>query len=234
MRPPPPEVEHGLPEILFGSTPTPIFWLSRNSRLKVVSARQQKQRWQPQSLGRITYDRWTNDAGPDSQRPCAWPACHPGSGAGLQLSDGRFPRELSGGQRQRVVLARAIIRRHSVFLMDDPRSSLDTRLHGHMRAELKHMRQSMGITAIYVTRDQIEAMTLTQRVAVLDKGIHQRTDGRSRAGHHRLERRPDLAEGIQGLRRTAGRRLRRRYPPRPSLVVRRNHRATDPMIAGVI
>jgi multiple sugar transport system ATP-binding protein len=85
----------------------------------------------------------------------------------------RYPRELSGGQRQRVALARAIIRRPSVFLMDEPLSNLDAKLRGHMRAELKHMQQSLGITTIYVTHDQIEAMTLAHRVAILEKGILQ-------------------------------------------------------------
>lgn len=85
----------------------------------------------------------------------------------------RYPRELSGGQRQRVALARAIIRRPSVFLMDEPLSNLDAKLRGHMRAELKHMQETLGITTIYVTHDQIEAMTLAHRVAVLEKGILQ-------------------------------------------------------------
>ncbi|WP_119391382.1 ABC transporter ATP-binding protein [Taklimakanibacter lacteus] len=85
----------------------------------------------------------------------------------------RYPRELSGGQRQRVALARAIIRRPSVFLMDEPLSNLDAKLRGHMRAELKHMQESFGITTIYVTHDQIEAMTLAHRVAILEKGVLQ-------------------------------------------------------------
>ena len=88
----------------------------------------------------------------------------------------RYPRELSGGQRQRVALARAIIRRPSVFLMDEPLSNLDAKLRGHMRAELKHMQGSMGITTLYVTHDQIEAMTLAHRVAILEKGILQQLD----------------------------------------------------------
>jgi multiple sugar transport system ATP-binding protein len=85
----------------------------------------------------------------------------------------RYPRELSGGQRQRVALARAIIRRPSVFLMDEPLSNLDAKLRGHMRAELKHMQDQLGITTIYVTHDQIEAMTLADRVAILEKGVLQ-------------------------------------------------------------
>jgi multiple sugar transport system ATP-binding protein len=89
---------------------------------------------------------------------------------------GRYPRELSGGQRQRVALARAIIRRPAVFLMDEPLSNLDAKLRGHMRAELKHMQHSLGITTIYVTHDQIEAMTLAHRVAILEKGVLQQLD----------------------------------------------------------
>jgi multiple sugar transport system ATP-binding protein len=85
----------------------------------------------------------------------------------------RYPRELSGGQRQRVALARAIIRRPSVFLMDEPLSNLDAKLRGHMRAELKHMQNTLGITTIYVTHDQVEAMTLAHRVAILEKGVLQ-------------------------------------------------------------
>jgi multiple sugar transport system ATP-binding protein len=82
----------------------------------------------------------------------------------------RYPRQLSGGQRQRVALARAMVRRPKVFLMDEPLSNLDAKLRGHMRAELKHMQHELGITTIYVTHDQIEAMTLAHRVALLEDG----------------------------------------------------------------
>jgi multiple sugar transport system ATP-binding protein len=88
----------------------------------------------------------------------------------------RFPRQLSGGQRQRVALARAIVRRPAVFLMDEPLSNLDAKLRGHMRAELKHMQHQLGIATIYVTHDQIEAMTLAHRVAVLNHGRLQQID----------------------------------------------------------
>ena len=88
----------------------------------------------------------------------------------------RYPRQLSGGQRQRVALARAIVRRPSVFLMDEPLSNLDAKLRGHMRSELKHMQHSFGITTIYVTHDQVEAMTLAHRVAILEKGVLQQLD----------------------------------------------------------
>ncbi len=85
----------------------------------------------------------------------------------------RYPRQLSGGQRQRVALARAIVRRPSVFLMDEPLSNLDAKLRSYMRAELKHLQGELGVTTIYVTHDQIEAMTLAHRVAVMNKGIVQ-------------------------------------------------------------
>ena len=85
----------------------------------------------------------------------------------------RYPRQLSGGQRQRVALARAIIRHPAVFLMDEPLSNLDAKLRGHMRAELKHMQHELGVTTIYVTHDQVEAMTLAHRVAVMNEGVLQ-------------------------------------------------------------
>jgi multiple sugar transport system ATP-binding protein len=88
----------------------------------------------------------------------------------------RYPRQLSGGQRQRVALARAMIRRPAAFLMDEPLSNLDAKLRGYMRAELKHMQQELGITTIYVTHDQTEAMTLAHRVALIEKGVLQQLD----------------------------------------------------------
>ncbi len=86
---------------------------------------------------------------------------------------GRKPRELSGGQRQRVALARAIVRTPKVFLMDEPLSNLDAKLRVTMRAEIKHLQHQLGVTTIYVTHDQIEAMTLADRVAVMNKGVIQ-------------------------------------------------------------
>ncbi|HZU97057.1 MAG TPA: ABC transporter ATP-binding protein [Planctomycetota bacterium] len=85
----------------------------------------------------------------------------------------RQPRELSGGQRQRVALGRAIVREPAVFLLDEPLSNLDAKLRGGMRAELKRLHDRLGATMIYVTHDQVEAMTLGDRVAVIDKGIIQ-------------------------------------------------------------
>jgi len=82
----------------------------------------------------------------------------------------RRPAELSGGQRQRVALARAIIRRPKLFLMDEPLSNLDAKLRVTMRAELKHLHHELGVTTVYVTHDQMEAMTLADRIAVLNHG----------------------------------------------------------------
>ena len=83
----------------------------------------------------------------------------------------RLPKELSGGQRQRVALARAIVRRPKVFLMDEPLSNLDAKLRVQMRAELKRLQHELQATTVYVTHDQIEAMTLAHRVAVMNKGV---------------------------------------------------------------
>jgi multiple sugar transport system ATP-binding protein len=83
----------------------------------------------------------------------------------------RLPKELSGGQRQRVALARAIVRTPKVFLMDEPLSNLDAKLRVQMRAELKHLQHELQVTTIYVTHDQIEAMTLAHRVAVMNQGV---------------------------------------------------------------
>jgi multiple sugar transport system ATP-binding protein len=85
----------------------------------------------------------------------------------------RKPRELSGGQRQRVALGRAIIRKPKVFLMDEPLSNLDARLRIEMRAELKKLHNELKITTVYVTHDQAEAMSLSDRIAVLHDGSIQ-------------------------------------------------------------
>ena len=85
----------------------------------------------------------------------------------------RKPKSLSGGQRQRVALARAIVRTPKVFLMDEPLSNLDAKLRVTMRSELKHLSRELKITTIYVTHDQIEAMPLADRVAVMKSGVIQ-------------------------------------------------------------
>jgi multiple sugar transport system ATP-binding protein len=83
----------------------------------------------------------------------------------------RRPRELSGGQRQRVALARSIVRKPQVFLMDEPLSNLDAKLRVAMRAEIKHLAYELQVTTLYVTHDQIEAMTLANRVAIMKDGV---------------------------------------------------------------
>ena len=90
----------------------------------------------------------------------------------LELEDllDRRPRALSGGQRQRVAMGRAIVREPSLFLMDEPLSNLDAQLRVHTRAEIGRLQRQLGITTIYVTHDQVEAMTMSDRVAVMRRG----------------------------------------------------------------
>ena len=85
----------------------------------------------------------------------------------------RKPHELSGGERQRVALARALARRPDVYLLDEPLSNLDAQLRVDMRAELKRLHRVVGTTMLYVTHDQVEALTLGTRVAVIDGGALQ-------------------------------------------------------------
>lgn len=89
---------------------------------------------------------------------------------GLEELTGRYPRELSGGQRQRVAMGRAIVRDPALFLFDEPLSNLDAKLRVQMRTEIKALRQRLGITSIYVTHDQDEAMTLADRIVVMNRG----------------------------------------------------------------
>jgi multiple sugar transport system ATP-binding protein len=89
---------------------------------------------------------------------------------GLEELLRRKPAELSGGQRQRVAIGRAIVRRPSVYLFDEPLSNLDARLRNQMRVEIKALQRRLGVTSIYVTHDQAEAMTLADRVVLLDRG----------------------------------------------------------------
>lgn len=82
----------------------------------------------------------------------------------------RKPKELSGGEQQRVALGRALVREPNVFLMDEPLSNLDAKLRVYMRAELKTLQRKLGITTIYVTHDQVEAMAMSDRIAIMNKG----------------------------------------------------------------
>jgi len=85
----------------------------------------------------------------------------------------KYPRELSGGQMQRVALGRAIVRESDIFLMDEPLSNLDAKMRGVMREEIVKLHNRLGATTIYVTHDQAEAMTMANRVIVMNKGIIQ-------------------------------------------------------------
>ncbi|MFL5955657.1 MAG: ABC transporter ATP-binding protein [Gaiellaceae bacterium] len=96
----------------------------------------------------------------------------------------RKPSALSGGQRQRVAMGRAIVREPKAFLMDEPLSNLDAKLRVSMRAELAKLHERLGVTTVYVTHDQVEAMTLGQRVAVLRDGILQQVDTPQQLFHH--------------------------------------------------
>jgi multiple sugar transport system ATP-binding protein len=95
---------------------------------------------------------------------------------GLEEQLSRKPRNLSGGQRQRVAMGRAIVREPAAFLMDEPLSNLDAKLRVQMRAEIAGLQRDLGVTTIYVTHDQVEAMTMGDRVAVIRKGELQQVD----------------------------------------------------------
>src|SRR4029453_2501578 len=97
---------------------------------------------------------------------------------------GRQPRELSGGQQQRVALGRALVRDPLAFLMDEPLSNLDAKLRVQMRAELKRFHQDLRATVIYVTHDQLEAVTMADKMAVMNRGVLQQYDRPERVLGH--------------------------------------------------
>jgi len=88
----------------------------------------------------------------------------------LGTQQNKLPGQLSGGQRQRVALARAIVSQHPICLMDEPLSNLDAKLRGEMRAEIRELQKALGLTLIYVTHDQVEAMSMADRIVLLNKG----------------------------------------------------------------
>src|SRR6266496_5432952 len=99
----------------------------------------------------------------------------------LDVGDGepyldRKPKHLSGGQRQRVAMGRAIVRQPAVYLMDEPLSNLDAKLRVQTRTEVVELQNRLGVTTVYVTHDQVEAMTMGHRVAVLKDGVLQQCD----------------------------------------------------------
>lgn len=96
----------------------------------------------------------------------------------------RKPKQLSGGQRQRVALGRAMIREPHVFLMDEPLSNLDAKLRVYMRSELKKLQKEVGITTVYVTHDQVEAMTMGDKIAIMNDGVLQQVGSPDRIYFH--------------------------------------------------
>jgi ABC-type sugar transport system ATPase subunit len=96
----------------------------------------------------------------------------------------RYPREMSGGQQQRIALARMLAYRPKVFLMDEPLSNLDARLRMDMRAEIKRLHRVAGATTIYVTHDQVEALTMSSNIAVMKEGVLQQVDTPDRIYHY--------------------------------------------------
>ncbi len=142
---------------------------------------------------------------------------------GLEPFLDRKPKALSGGQRQRVAMGRAIVRQPQVFLMDEPLSNLDAKLRVSTRTQIAALQQRLGVTTVYVTHDQVEAMTMGDRVAVMKDGLLQQcrlpadpvriAEEPLRRRLHRLPRHePDRGQGRRGRR--PGRRLRRPGVPR--------------------
>jgi ABC-type sugar transport system ATPase subunit len=98
--------------------------------------------------------------------------------------EGRYPREMSGGQQQRIALARMLAYRPKVFLMDEPLSNLDARLRMDMRGELKHLHHISKATTVYVTHDQVEALTMSSAIAVMKEGVLQQLDSPDTVYHY--------------------------------------------------
>jgi putative spermidine/putrescine transport system ATP-binding protein len=94
----------------------------------------------------------------------------------LEAFAGRYPQQLSGGQQQRIALARALVFNPELVLMDEPLGALDKQLREHMQLEIKHIHQELGVTVVFVTHDQGEALTMSDRIAVFDKGVIQQID----------------------------------------------------------
>ena len=89
---------------------------------------------------------------------------------GLEKAEDRYPNQLSGGEQQRVALARVLVLRPKLLLMDEPLSNLDAKLRIHMRAEIRRIQQELGLTCLYVTHDQKEALTMSDRIMVMNRG----------------------------------------------------------------
>ena len=114
----------------------------------------------------------------------------------------RYPRQLSGGQRQRVAMGRAIVRDPQVFLFDEPLSNLDAKLRTQMRVEIHRLQDRLGITSLYVTHDQVEAMTLADRMMVMNGGVAEQIGTPMEVYHHPAStfvRSPERKKGAVGL-----------------------------------
>ena len=138
---------------------------------------------------------------------------------GLAQEAKRKPRQLSGGQQQRVALARALVNLPTVLLLDEPLGALDLKLRKGLQMELKRIQREVGITFIYVTHDQEEALTMSDRIAVMNHGVVEQVDAPEAvyepSAHHvrrRLHRRvePDAGRGRRRVRRRDGAQARRR------------------------
>ena len=99
------------------------------------------------------------------------------SASGSPREAKRKPRQLSGGQQQRVALARALVNRPAVLLLDEPLGALDLKLRKQLQVELKRIQRDVGITFVYVTHDQEEALTMSDRIAVMNRGVIEQMDG---------------------------------------------------------
>ena len=136
----------------------------------------------------------------------------------------RYPRQLSGGQRQRVAMGRAIVRDPKVFLFDEPLSNLDAKLRVQMRAEIKELHQRLKTTTVYVTHDQVEAMTMADRIVVLNQASSNRSARRSSS----TTARPTSSSRASSV---AGHELHQgRHPRQRKAVIhdrRRHHAAAD-------
>jgi multiple sugar transport system ATP-binding protein len=135
---------------------------------------------------------------------------------------GRYPKELSGGQRQRVAIGRAIVRKPKVFLFDEPLSNLDAALRVNMRIELSRLHKELGSTMIYVTHDQVEAMTMGDRIAVFNQG-HVEQLGVPLSLYHRPAN--EFVAGFIGAPRI-------NLIPRPAADAAAAHRALWDRLAG--
>jgi multiple sugar transport system ATP-binding protein len=133
---------------------------------------------------------------------------------GLEEYLDRKPKALSGGQRQRVAMGRAIVRDPQVFLMDEPLSNLDAKLRVQTRTQIAELQHRLGVTTVYVTHDQVEAMTMGDRVAVLKDGVLQQVDTTAEPVRQAAEQVRGRLHGVAGDEPARGQDRRRRCADR--------------------